>query len=291
MKQSPQILSVLSKLGTEKNFPEIFVVTSGKGGVGKSFISVNTAILLGQLRRKVLLIDADIQLGNIDLLLDLRPKYSIADVLTGKVDLRQVIVKGPGGIDILPASSGDLELFEMEDQVLRKLKEAFSQFEHEYDSVIVDTGSGINRNVMSYVLSADKLILVATHDPASIADAYSMIKVTRQFQAAMPILLISNMIRSESEGESLFNKMNLMVNRFLDSKIYFGGTVLQTDLVAESIRQQIPLIIEHPNSSTINTLRIMIRKLLNLPMKDITEQSGLYDRYILHRNNDFGEQL
>jgi flagellar biosynthesis protein FlhG len=290
MKQSPQVLSVLSKLRNDRKIPEIFAVTSGKGGVGKSFLSANIAILLGQLRRKVLLIDADIHLGNVDLMLGLRPKYSIADVLTGKVELRDIIISGPGGIDVMPASSGAMELLEMEDHVLLKLKDAFSQFEHEYDTVIVDTGSGIDKNVMSFVLSADKLILIATHDPASIADAYSMIKVIRQSQATIPILFTANMIKSESEGESLFNKMNLMVHRFLDSKINYGGTVLHTNSIAESIRQQKPIIFEQPNSSAVTTLKMIIRRLLNLPIKDISERAGLFDRIILHRNHNLGEE-
>ena len=275
----------------QKKFPEIFVVTSGKGGVGKSFVSVNIAILLGQLRRRVLLIDADINLGNVDLLLGLRPKYSIADVLTEKADLRSIIIKGPGGIDIMPASSGVLELLEMDDHLLRKLKDAFSTFEHEYDTVIVDTGAGISKNVMSFVLSADKLILLATHDPASIADAYSMIKVIKHHQASIPILFAANMIASDSEGESLFNKMNLMVNRFLDSKINYGGTVLRSSIIAESIRQQKPLTIEHPNSSSVNILKMIIRRLLNLPMKDVSERTGLFERVILHRNYIVGDEL
>ena len=126
----------LSALKLDKNHPEIFAVTSGKGGVGKSNISVNLALLMSRMKKNVLVIDADIHLGNVDLLMGIRPKYSIADVITGKIELKDVITRGPGGIDILPAGSAVIEMLDLKEKVLQKLDDAFSQFEHKYDTII-----------------------------------------------------------------------------------------------------------------------------------------------------------
>ncbi|MDP8241019.1 MAG: AAA family ATPase [Candidatus Hatepunaea meridiana] len=286
----PQKISLLSRLQVDKSFPEIIAVTSGKEGVGKSFLSINIAILLGQLKKKILLIDADIHPENINVMLGIRPKYSIADVLNGKVDLRQIIINSHGGIDILLASSAIPELLVMENHSIKKFKDAFSQLENEYDTIIIDTGAGINRNVIPSVLSGDKVILMVTPDPASIADAYGMIKMLRQHQAAMPLIMIINMAISENEGESIFNKMSLMVHRFMDSKINFGGTIMQDNLIVESVRQQIPLTVKNPDSLTVNTIKGIIRKTLSLPAKEVSEQSGFFSGFMLHRNFNIGDE-
>ncbi len=289
MKQITKNILNLSSLKTDKYLPDIVTVTSGKGGVGKTNISVNLAIILKQLKKNVLLIDADINLGNVNLILGIRPKYTIADALVGNIDLENIIVSGPQGIDILPAASAVQDLLEMEDNVIKKLGDAFSRFEHEYDIIVIDTGSGISRNVMSFVLGSDKTIVIVTPDPASITDAYGMIKVIRQYEASMPVMLIVNMVDSEDEGESLYKKMNLMVQRFLNSNILYGGSIFQDSFVSDSIRKQRPLVLEYPNSVSVNALKMIIRKLLRLPHTDINKRKNLFNRFMYSRTMIVGE--
>jgi len=289
MKQMTKNILNLSSPKTDKYLPDIVTVTSGKGGVGKTNISVNLAIILKQLKRNVLLIDADINLGNVNLILGIRPKYTIADALVGNIELENIIVSGPQGIDILPAASAVQDLLGMEDDIIKKLGDAFSRFEHEYDIIVVDTGSGISRNVMSFVLGSDKTIVIVTPDPASITDAYSMIKVIRRYEASIPVMLIVNMVGSEDEGESLYKKMNLMVQRFLKSNILYGGSILQDSFVSDSIRKQSPLVLEYPNSVSVNTLKMIIRKLLRLPRTDINKRKSLFNRLMYSRTIIIGE--
>jgi len=132
-----------NRLNKDNQPCDVIAVTSGKGGVGKSTVSANLAISLQRMHKKVLLIDADLHLGNLDLILGTRAKYTIADVVNDGIDLGDAIVKGPGKIDVLPASSASIELIEAEDNVLRKLAQAFSRFDHTYDTIIIDTGAGI----------------------------------------------------------------------------------------------------------------------------------------------------
>jgi flagellar biosynthesis protein FlhG len=288
--KSPSIFT-LAGLKIERNLPEIISVTSGKGGVGKTFLSVNLAILLRQLKKKVLLIDADIHLGNVDLFLGIRPVYTIEDVVTKNMDLRKVIMQGPHGIDILPAASAVRELLENENNTLSKLADAFSRLEHEYDKVIVDTGAGIARNVLSFVIGADKIVVVVTPDPASVADAYGMIKVIRHNQMETPILLVTNMVESEEEGLSLFGKMNLMVQRFLNSEIIYGGAVQKDNWIARSIQRQQAMLIDVPNSVPSNALKMIVRKILWMPNHNIDKDQGFFDRLMINRNLDFDREV
>ncbi len=279
----------LANLRKETNRPEIFAITSGKGGVGKTNISVNLALLLRRLKKNVLLVDADIHLGNVDLMLGLRPSGNLADVISGEKTLEDIIVKGPTGIDVLPASSAVLDMIDAEEDVLKKLEESFLGFEHNYDIVVVDTGAGIGRNVTSFSLGADKVVVVVTPDPASIADAYGVIKILLQKAPDLAIMLVTNMVHSEDEGENLFKKMDLMVQRFLQSKILFGGAILRDENVQDAVRRQTPVVLEYPNSRPSNALKLMTRNLLKLPSKDATERTGLFQGVREHRHITVGK--
>ncbi len=263
--------------------PEIISVTSGKGGVGKSSVSVNLAILMQQLRKKVLVLDADIHLGNVDLICGVRSRYTIADVVTKNIPLNEVIVKGPGGIDILPASSAVSELIEMEDVILRKLASAFAGLQRAYDTIIVDTGAGIASTVLSFVLGSDKVILLVTPDPASIADAYAVIKVIKHWRVALPVVMVPNRVKTEAEGESIYKKMNLMVQKFLSSFIDYGGSIVEDEHLSRSVKLQQPLVLGAPNAPVVRTLKLLNRKLMGIPINQEHAKSSFFDRFIANR--------
>jgi len=272
-----------------KKNTQVISVTSGKGGVGKTNISINLAILLKQLNKKVLLFDADIHLGNVDVFLGLRPKDTIKDVVKGDKSIQETIIKGPKDIDILPASSAVVDLLEQGTDVIRKLQNAFSEFENEYDVVVIDTGAGLSQNVVPFVLGGDKVVIAMTRDPASIADAYGMIKVIRKFKEKMPILLLPNMVKSSKEGESLFKKMNLMVERFLGSSINYGGAIEENELVRETIKKQKAIAAEHPNSQTVKKMKNLTRTLLTMPQED-SDNGAFFDKIVEYNNISIGEE-
>ena len=265
--------------------PDILAVTSGKGGVGKTSLSVNLSILASQLNKKVLLVDADIHLGNVDLLLGIQPKFTIADVIDEKVDLKDIIERGPAGLDILPAASAVDSLLQSEDRVLNKIKNSFSQIEKNYDMIFVDTAAGIHNTVMSFVLGADKIILVITPDPSSIADGYGMIKIIKQNQINAPIIMIANSVESDESGWALFKKMNLMVQRFLSTDIIWGGSLLKDDDYANAVRKRSPLAIDNPQSSSISHMKVILRHILDLKMSPNGQHnSNFFDRFMQNRH-------
>jgi len=283
MKLSDKNIFSLSGYKSNKHLPEIMAVTSGKGGVGKTTISVNLSILLSQYKKRVLLVDADIHLGNVDFVLGIRPKYTMADVIAGDIDLRDIIIKCSQGIDVLPAASALQDLMEKEGDILKKIFSAFSILRNEYDLIVVDTGAGISECVMSFLLGSDKIIIMVTPDPASIADAYGMIKIIKQSHPAIPIMIIANMVDSSEEGESLYKKMELMVHRFLNSSVIYGGSILKDNLISNSIRQQRPLVLNHPNSTPANIMKIIARRYLQLPGSD-ENKAGFSDRFLSYQD-------
>ncbi len=266
---------------------EIIAVTSGKGGVGKSSLSVNMAIMLKQMRKRVLIIDADIHLGNVDLILGVRTEYTIADVLNDGIDLQDIIVPGPSNIDVLPASSASGKLLEMEDVFLKRLAGAFRTIENDYDFIIVDTGAGVANSVLSFLLGSDKIVLVITSDPASIADAYAVIKIIKRNDLDIPIMLITNIMQSHEAGENLYKRLNLMIRRFLKSDIEFAGTVLKDDVIARSIKVQKPFVIHNPNSSATNTMRILTKRILKIEKKTQKDSKNVFDRFISNKKIKF----
>lgn len=277
----------IAKPDTNNKGPQVCTVTSGKGGVGKTNLSINVAIALKKMRKKVLLLDADVHLGNIDLFLGIHSKYNISDIIQGEKEIDEVIFKGPGDIDILPASSAVIDLLEAEDKIARRLNLAFARSEKEYDYMIVDSGAGLSKTVLPFVLGADKVIIVVTSDPASIADAYGMIKIVKNFNDSIPVLLVPNRVENRQEGESIYRKMKLMVQRFLNSQITYGGTLNEEPLIEETVKQQKAVILEHPGSNAARTLKVIAKNLYGLP-NNSDNQYKLFERFIANRNQSFG---
>ena len=174
--------------------PEVWAVTSGKGGVGKSNLSVNMAYVLAKSGRRVLLIDADIHLGNVDLIMGIRTEFTITDVLKGTKNLKDIIVRVPGAVDILPAASAVADLLETKQNTFRDIIASYSRFQQSYDIVLVDTAAGISPQVLSFVFSANKSIVVATPDPASLTDAYGMIKIIMRNKPDATVMLVLNYV-------------------------------------------------------------------------------------------------
>ncbi len=245
---------------------QVVAVTGGKGGVGKSNVSVNLAVNLAQQGRKVVLLDADLGLANIDVLLGITASKNLADVLDGKCELRDIMVDGPAGIKIIPASSGARHMANMGEQEHAGIISAFSDFEDELDTLIIDTAAGISHTVMSFVRAAQEALVVVCDEPTSVTDAYALIKLLHRESHLDRFRILANMVKTPQEGQQLFNKLAKVTERFLDVSLQYVGAVPQDDHVRKAVQRQKAVCELYPKSKAAQAYRQLANKVATWPL-------------------------
>ncbi|MDQ2928788.1 MAG: MinD/ParA family protein [Pseudomonadota bacterium] len=193
----------------------IMAVTSGKGGVGKTFISANLAAALAERGENVLVLDADLGLANLDVVLNLQPKLTLHDVFTGKATLEQAILAAPGGFSVLLAGSGLVEYSRLTPQVREQLQDIIAKVAPRFDRILLDTGAGISDVVLHAISLADDVLVVATPEPTSMTDAYATIKLLATVQKRRHIRLVVNQVSAAGEGRTIRNQLQLVIDRFV----------------------------------------------------------------------------
>ncbi len=242
---------------------KVLVVTSGKGGVGKSNMSTNLALAIGQYGRKVLLIDFDLGLANIDILFGIYPQYTLKDVLRGQKGLMDVVVEGPGGLLIIPASSGVEDMVNLSNTQKERLIKELGQIKDDIDLVIVDTGSGIYSDTVRMLLAANEVVIVTTPEPTAITDAYSVIKVIARYRKEPRIKLLINMCRNIADAKSTGKKITEASKRFLGVGIQDVWAVPFDYHVERSVRGQKPFVIQYPDAIVSSTIRRIAGSILS----------------------------
>jgi flagellar biosynthesis protein FlhG len=230
--------------------PRVVSVTSGKGGVGKSNVVVNLGLALAQRGLKVLLIDADLGLGNLDILLGLTPRFTIQDVLSLGLDLAEVIVEGPGGLKILPASSGIPELANLDEFQKLFLLNEMDHYTADVDVVLIDTGAGISPNVIFFNIGAQERILVVNNQPPAIADAYALIKILVTQHGEKSFKLLVNGLAHCREGELVYHTLLRVTERFLGQGLTLDylGFIPHDDAVPKAVMRQQPILALYPQA-------------------------------------------
>ena len=216
----------------------VLSVTSGKGGVGKTNIAANLAYLLAKQRKKMLVLDADAGLANIDVILGINPRYNLSHVLKGEKTIADTLVAGPGGIRILPSASGLPEMTDLSRGQKLTLVDELNTLNGEVDYVLIDTGAGISSNVMYFNMAAKEIIVVATPEPTSLTDAYALIKVLYQRHAKRRFRLIANMVKNAEEGKEIFSRLGRATDHFLNLTIEYLGHIVLDEKVNGAVRQQ-----------------------------------------------------
>jgi flagellar biosynthesis protein FlhG len=216
----------------------MIAISSGKGGVGKSSITVNLASALAALGQRVLVLDADMGLANIDVLLGISPAYNLTHVVSGHKTFQEIICQGPMGIRIIPGGSGVADLADLRDWQMQRFLEKLDALEKDVDFFLIDTGAGIAKNVLSFILASNELIVIATPEPTSLTDAYGLIKTVwyQHFTGSLNILV--NRAENADEAEGIYKKLNMAVQRFLNLQMEYIGFIREDPKVIEAIRDQ-----------------------------------------------------
>jgi len=244
---------------------KVLSFTSGKGGVGKTHIVVNLAYALQSLGARVMLLDADLGLANIDVLLGLAPRFTIQHVLEGQKTLADVLVTGPAGMLILPAGSGVPELAELNDSQRLQLLTVLETLEHDIDFLLIDTGAGISANVMYFNVAAQDIVVIVTPEPTSITDAYALMKVLSTKYDEKHFKVIMNNVAHATEAKDAFRRLNLVTERFLNISIDYLGFILHDTSFSQAVCQQKALLDLYPSSAAAQGFRTLAQRLLATP--------------------------
>ncbi|MBF0343021.1 MAG: MinD/ParA family protein [Nitrospirae bacterium] len=237
-------------------------VASGKGGVGKTNVVANLAIALQKEGKKVLILDADLGLSNIDVLLHLAPKYNIQNVLDGDMTLKDIVVEGPHGIKILPATSGVQEMTSLDEFQRLRFLEEFESFEEEIDVLLIDTAAGISENVAFFCIAAQEIIIVTSPDPTSIADAYALIKVLYTRYQEKNLSLLVNSARDADEAKDVFKRLLTATEKFLHIGLDYLGFIPLDSAVTKAVRAQRAFVEAFPDSKASKKIAELAVKIL-----------------------------
>ncbi len=233
----------------------IVAVTSGKGGVGKTNIAVNLALALCQMKYRVALLDVDLGLANVDIVLGVTPSYNLGHVFRGEKTLRDIIMEGPLGLKVLSGGSGVADLANLNGWRLEAFIKSLEQLNREFDFVILDTGAGIHRNVLSFVLAATEVLVVTTPEPTAITDAYGLLKVIHQRNAHTKVRLVVNMAKSVNEAEMVADKLNSVLREYVGWEVDYAGPILQESQVGKAVADQQPVLLAFPTSMSSRSLK------------------------------------
>ena len=244
---------------------KVVAVTGGKGGVGKTNLSVNLSVALAEMQRRVVLMDADLGLANVDILLGLQARFTLADVLSGERKIRDILLTGPSGLKVVPASSGVQQMVQLSPQEHAAIIPSFSELNDQLDVLVIDTAAGISDTVVSFVRAAQEVVVVVCDEPSSITDAYALIKVLNTNHDVFRFRVVANMTRTTQEGISLFNKLNGVCDRFLDVSLQYLGPIPFDENVRKAVQKRKALLEFAPRCKASQAIRVVAQKVDALP--------------------------
>lgn len=273
MDQAEQLRNII-KAGayTQRPMARVITITSGKGGVGKSNTAINLAIQLKKRGKRVVILDADFGLANIEIMFGTIPKHNLCDLIYQGKNITEIITWGPDEIGFISGGSGIAGLSNLSREYLTYIIQNLAQLDAIADVIIVDTGAGIAEAVMEFLVASGEIIVVTTPEPTSITDSYSLLKALNRHprfsRENSTIKVIANRVSGENEADSLFNKLNTVVTRYLSLPIEYLGAIPYDKMLSTAVMQQMPVSLAHPNARSAKAYEEIADRLMNL------EQSG-----------------
>jgi len=251
-------------------------VTSGKGGVGKTNISVNLALALGKLGKRVALFDADLALANAHILMGVNPSRTVVDALNADLSLSEICTEGPSGIKLISGGSGLSEMMNLSGQNRRKIIRSFGELAADTDCLIVDTAAGIEDNVLDFVHACNRVLVVVVGEPAAFIDAYASIKVLSQTGRVTHFDIVVNRARNDAHGRDVFKRFKAIVDRFLTANIYHVGTIPEDDQLNASVSRCNPVVLSAPNSRAAKALEALAATITGPKASPINEDDEAF---------------
>lgn len=239
----------------------LIAITSGKGGVGKTSFTVNLAIQLKKMGNRVLIIDGDLGLANIEVMLGMVPKSSLYDYINSDIPLSKIINLGPMGIEFISGGTGIIEMANMDRSKFNKIYEIMSKFDNDVDYILIDTGAGISKKVTNFMLTVKEIILVTNPEPTSITDAYAMLKILKNNNQNCDIKLVVNRVQNPSEAEEILDKIGSAANKFLNVKVKNLGYIFDDRNVSRAVKLQEPFVLRYPGCKASKNIESIAERL------------------------------
>ena len=281
MDQAEQLRNVIKKKSREASAgcARVLTITSGKGGVGKSNVEVNMAVWLRRMERKVIIIDADLGLANVEVMFGAVPQYNLSDLIYRGKSIREIITKGPMDIGFISGGLGIAGLNNLSKDQIVYLVHSLAELNEMADVIIIDTGAGISDSVLEFVLASPEILLVSTPEPSSLTDAYSLLKALYRnpifSRDKTKINVIANKVTSIEEGDAVFSKLNSVVSQFLKGTIDFMGMIPQDQEMEHAVRSQKIVSIEKPSAEVSKAFQILTNNFINHKHETITMHKGI----------------
>lgn len=265
----------------------VIAVTSGKGGVGKTNLSVNLGMALCEMGKRVALLDADMGLANVDVLLGMYPQFNLSHVLNGEKTLDEIILHGPSGLLVIPASSGLQRMSDLSNIEQAAIVHAFSEINHDLDVMIVDTAAGISPSVVNFARACQEIIIVVCDEPTSLTDAYAFIKLLNRDYGLNRFHVLTNMVQTVQHGQLLFQKLTRVTDRYLDVSLDFVGAIPFDEYLRKAVQKQNPVIASYPRSKASLAIKAAAQQINRWPIKN---QAGGYLEFFVERMIQYGTQ-
>ena len=247
---------------------QVIAVTGGKGGVGKTTIAVNLAASLAARGKQVMLLDGDLGLANVDVFLGLTPRLTLADVLAGNCTLEEILLDAPQGFKVVPAASGIAQLAELDTLTHVGLVRAFGDITSKVDIMVIDTAPGIAGSVLQFSQAAQQVLVVLCDEPASLTDAYALIKILSRDHGVKQFRVVVNQVRGRGMGQGLFQRFECVATRFLSVDLDYVGEIPEDAFLRRSIREQRPVVSAYPSAPASVALKTLAQRADNWPVAD-----------------------
>jgi flagellar biosynthesis protein FlhG len=262
-----------------QNRARVIAVTSGKGGVGKTSTSVNLGIALAAHDKRVIILDADLGLANVEVLLGLNSLYNLQHVIDGEKSIMEILVKGPGGIEIVPGSSGLAKMADLNASQRQNILNGLRELQDEADFIIIDTMAGIGQNVTSFVAAADEILLVTTPEPSALIDAYAMVKTVFARRENAVFRLMINMVANQQQAFAVMTHLSRVVQQYLGKSLLYVGYIVRDPHVSQGVMQTHPFLLRFPDSPASKCVEDLAVRLLNQKVQLETQRTGFFRRF------------